>query len=68
MDKRKQLLGEDHPHTLMSMGNLANTYQSLGQWKDAEALEVIVMDKMKQLLREDHPDTLRGMGNLAITY
>jgi hypothetical protein len=26
MEKRKQLLGEDHPDTLTSMANLASTY------------------------------------------
>ena len=61
MDKRKQLLGEDHPDTLTSMQNLAITYRKLGQWKDAEVLEVVVMDKRKQLLGEDHPDTLTSM-------
>jgi Tetratricopeptide repeat len=26
MEKSKQVLGDDHPHTLLSMENLANTY------------------------------------------
>jgi hypothetical protein len=55
MEKRKQLLGEDHPDTLTSMGNLAATYRNQGRWKDAEVLEVVVMEKRKQLLGEDHP-------------
>jgi hypothetical protein len=39
MEKRKQLLGEDHPDTLSSMANLAATYRNQGRWKDAEVLE-----------------------------
>ena len=45
MEKRKQVLGDDHPDTLTSMGNLANTYRNQGHWKDAEALQVVVMEK-----------------------
>ena len=45
MEKRKELLGEDHPDTLLSMGNLAMTYQKQGRLKDAEVLELAVMEK-----------------------
>ena len=68
MEKRKQLLGEDHPDTLCSMGNLANTYRNQGRWNDAEELEVVVMEKSKQILGEDHPHTLLSLANLAAIY
>ncbi|KAF7761692.1 hypothetical protein Agabi119p4_9684 [Agaricus bisporus var. burnettii] len=68
VEKRKQLLGDDHPDTLRSMGNLAATYRKQGQRKEAEALQVVVMEKSKQLLGDDHPETLTSMGNLAATY
>ena len=47
MEKRRDLLGEEHPDTLTSMGNLASTYRNQGKWKEAEALEVVVMEKRK---------------------
>jgi len=68
MEKKKHLLGEEHPHTLTSMANLAATYRNQGKWKEAEALEVLVMEKRKHLLGEEHPDTLSSMTNLAATY
>src|SRR5260370_42169013 len=68
LEKRKELWGEDHPDTLLSMGNLASTYRNQGRLKDAEVLEVAVMEKRKELLGEDHPDTLRNMGNLESIY
>ncbi len=37
---RKRVLGEEHPFTLISMGNLVSTYRNQGQWKKAEELEV----------------------------
>jgi hypothetical protein len=36
--KQKKILGEDHPETLKVMGQLAKTYQSLGQFRRAEEL------------------------------
>ena len=50
MEKRKHLLGEEHPDTLTSMANLACTYRDQGKWKEAEALETVVMEKTKHLL------------------
>jgi len=68
MEKRMHALGEEHPDTLTSMGNLAATYWKQGQWKKAEALQVVVMEKRKHVLGEEHPGTLTSMGNLAATY
>ena len=68
IEKRKHLLGEEHPDTLTSMANLASTYRDQGKWKEAETLEVVVMEKRKHLLGEEYPDTLSSMANLASTY
>jgi nucleoside phosphorylase/tetratricopeptide (TPR) repeat protein len=65
---RKQVLGPEHPDTLISMAGLAATYCSQGRWKEAEVLEVQVMERHRQVLGPEHPDTLRSMGNLAATY
>ena len=70
MNLRKKLLGPEHPHTLMSMGNLAITYSNQGKWNEAEQLELQVMNLRlrKKLLGPEHPDTLKSMENIAITY
>ncbi|KAJ7828315.1 hypothetical protein B0H13DRAFT_1656383 [Mycena leptocephala] len=68
LEKQRQLLGADHLHTLVAMGNLALTYNKLGRYQEAESLESIVLEKQKQLLGADHPDTLFAMANLAATY
>ena len=36
---RKKLLGEEHPETLSSMANLAETYRNQGRWNEAEELQ-----------------------------
>ena len=68
MEKQKNILGEEHPDTLTTIGNLAATYRDQGQWKEAEALEEVVMEKTKHALGEEHSDTLTSMANLASTY
>ena len=67
-ERRKKVLGEEHPSTLTSMANLASTYRNQGRWKEAEELEVQVMETRKRVLGEEHPDTLTSMANLASTY
>ncbi|KAJ7861340.1 hypothetical protein B0H13DRAFT_2282467 [Mycena leptocephala] len=68
LSKQKQVLGDDHSHTLWVMEYLAITYERLGQYKQAEELQVVVLEKRKQVLGDDHPATLWAMGNLASTY
>ncbi|KAF3007144.1 hypothetical protein E8E15_000324 [Penicillium rubens] len=68
METSKTKLGEDHPDTLTSMGNLASTYWNQGRWDEAEQLFVQVMEMSKTKLGEDHPDTLASMANLAFSW
>jgi tetratricopeptide (TPR) repeat protein len=68
MQTRKRVLGDEHPDTLTSMGNLALTYSKQGQWDEAEELHVQVMQTMKRVLGHEHPSTLTSMANLAATY
>ena len=55
----------EHLHTLISMENLANTYQNQGRWKEAEQLEVQAMNMRTKLLGPNHPDTLKCMQTLT---
>ncbi|KAJ7742628.1 hypothetical protein B0H16DRAFT_1022404 [Mycena metata] len=68
LQKQKQVLGEDHPDTLHTMGTLANSYSDLGEHQKAKELRSVVLEKQTQFLGNDHPDTLRTMGNLASSY
>ncbi|KAJ7857869.1 hypothetical protein B0H13DRAFT_1902114 [Mycena leptocephala] len=68
LEEQKQILGDNHPDTLCTMGNLANAYSELGEHQKAKELNVIVIEKRKQFLGDNHPDTLRTIGNLANTY
>jgi len=68
LDKRKRILGEDHPDTLSSMGNLAALYESQGNYDAALPLCLECLDKQKRILGEDHPSTQTSMNNLGYLY
>ncbi|KAJ7734108.1 P-loop containing nucleoside triphosphate hydrolase protein [Mycena metata] len=61
LEKQKRVLGENHPDTLWTMGNLALSYSDLGEHQQAKDLMLIV-------LGDHHPNTLWTMGNLASSY
>jgi hypothetical protein len=44
LERRKQVLGIDHPDTLLTMEALALAYEKLGQFHMAEELEVVVLE------------------------
>ena len=50
------------------MGNLGNTYRSLGKYADAEEHQIKVLDARNRLFREDHPDTVLAMDILVNIY
>jgi hypothetical protein len=58
MEMSKRVLGAEHPGMLIAMGNLASTYKTQGQWKEAEELDIQVMETSKRVLGAEHPDTL----------
>ena len=67
LEVRARVLGEEHPDTLTSMGNLAVTLSAQGDHAGARQLEERVLEVRKRVLGEEHPSTLTSMGNLAVT-
>ncbi|KAJ6489792.1 hypothetical protein C8R45DRAFT_991796 [Mycena sanguinolenta] len=68
MEKQNQILGDGHPETLRTMGNLARTYTDLGQYTKAKELNVVVLERRSKILGENHSDTILAMNNLAKSY
>ncbi|KAF2185377.1 TPR-like protein [Zopfia rhizophila CBS 207.26] len=65
---RKRVLGQEHPSTLASIGNLASTFWGQGRCKEAEELIVQVMEIQKRVLGQEHPSILTNMANAALTF
>jgi tetratricopeptide (TPR) repeat protein len=67
LEIRRRILGEEHPDTITSMGNLAATLQAQGDLAGAQKLQEQVLEIMRRILGEEHPNTLTSMSNLAVT-
>jgi tetratricopeptide (TPR) repeat protein len=65
---RRRLLGEDHPDTLASMGDLAVLYRDQSKPARAELLLAKLLNIQRRVLGEDAPDTLESAHELAQIY
>ena len=68
LEKRKKILGVEHPDTILAMADLACTYADLGKYTETEKLENQILDLRKRILGVEHLDTIESMGNLACIY
>ncbi|WP_062437207.1 tetratricopeptide repeat protein [Herbidospora daliensis] len=64
----EQLLGGDHPHTLISRNDLADAYESAGDLGRAIPLYQQTLADRVRVLGGDHPHTLTSRNNLAYAY
>ncbi len=62
-----RVLGEEHPGTLKSMSELANTLSAQGDLAGARTFEEKALEVNTRVRGEEHPDTLSAMNNLAAT-
>ncbi|MBE1494957.1 hypothetical protein H4696_002057 [Amycolatopsis lexingtonensis] len=63
---RRDLLGEDHPHTLITASNLALALGSLGEHEQARELNEDTLARSRRVLGHDDPSTLTTASNLAL--
>ena len=61
------VLGDEHPATLVSMGNYASTLANQGDLDAARELQVRVLEVSQRVLGDEDPSTLTAMSNLAST-
>ena len=66
LNRRRRILGEDHPSTLGSASNLAVVLRALGDVQAARDLHQDTLDRMRRVLGPDHPDTLASANNLRL--
>ena len=64
---RQRSLGEDHPDTLLSKGNLASTLRQHGRLEEALFLDQCIVDARERMLGAEHFDTLSARASLAAT-
>ena len=64
----EDVLGPDHPKTLIACSNLAGAYRAVGRLGKAIELYERVLAEREKLLGPDHPKTLITRNNLAAAY
>jgi tetratricopeptide (TPR) repeat protein len=63
-----ELLGPNHPHTLMTAGSLAADLRSLGRYEEALKHDEATYASWVEIFGEDNPRTLIALSNLAVAY
>jgi len=68
LDLRRQKLGDEHPETLETMGELALLHRDRGHYDEARPLMEKAVEIRRASLGPDHPSTLTAMHNLGSIY
>ena len=67
-DKQGELLGAEHPSTLLTAGGIGRDLRGLGRFREALALDEQTYRARRDLLGPDDPGTLSSAHNLAVDY
>ena len=63
---QQELLGKEHPDTLVTMNNLAVVLRRRGKYEEAEEMHRQALGPQETVLGKENPDTLTSMNNLAL--
>jgi NB-ARC domain. len=68
LEEQQDLLGPEHPHTLMTAGGLAGDLRGLGRYPEALMRDEQTYAAWLEYFGEDHPRTLTALSNLAASH
>jgi eukaryotic-like serine/threonine-protein kinase len=68
LDRQKKILGNKHPHTLLSMVRLGHLYLDQKQWDKSEELFVEAVEGCRAALDRNHETAAGALGGLAAVY
>jgi CHAT domain-containing protein/tetratricopeptide (TPR) repeat protein len=63
-----QVLGPEHPYTIVALNDLASMYSELGDHGSAEPLLRHALAVRERILGPEHPHTALSLSNLALLY
>ncbi|RAY15952.1 tetratricopeptide repeat protein [Actinomadura craniellae] len=66
--RQRELLGEEHPHTLLTSGSLAAGLRALGEYANALDQDKVTHRSWSELFNENHSRTLAAANNLATSH
>ena len=62
---RQKLLGDDHPHCLWLLGDIAQSCFEAGDMETALGYHELALERRRHVLGPEHPDTMWTMNNLG---
>ncbi|MBB5868842.1 tetratricopeptide (TPR) repeat protein [Allocatelliglobosispora scoriae] len=65
---QRELLGDRHPHTVITMGSVGADLRGLGSYPQALELAATTHDAAMAVFGENHPRTLAAANNLAVSF
>ena len=65
LKQRRAVLGDDHPHTITSIGNLGALYNDMGRHDEGSALVREAAERSERVLGPMHIKSLRRRQNLV---
>jgi tetratricopeptide (TPR) repeat protein len=68
LEIQKRVNGPEHPDTLLTMANLANTLHDQKKDEEAESLYVATIAARRRVLGPEHPDTVKSETELVQIY
>ena len=68
LEAQRQVLGDEHLHSLRTMNGLATLYTGQGRYDEAETLLIEAVDIGRRKLREKHSKTLQFLNALIELY
>jgi non-specific serine/threonine protein kinase/serine/threonine-protein kinase len=65
LEKRRRVLGGEHPDTLISINNMGALLQAEGKIDQAEPYYREALEKRRRVLGDEHPHTLASIGSMG---
>jgi tetratricopeptide (TPR) repeat protein len=66
LEKFRRTLGEEHPYTLVSIGNMGSLLREQGRLSEAEPFHSEALEKRRRTLGEEHPQTITSINNMGV--
>ncbi len=66
LEVRRRVLGDEHPDTLASVGNMGALRRAQGRLVEAEPYYRDALEARRRVLGDEHPDTLVSINNMGV--
>ncbi|MFO0874019.1 MAG: serine/threonine-protein kinase [Phycisphaerales bacterium] len=66
LEIRRRVLGDDHPDTIVSIGDMGTLLQAQRKLAEAELYDRDALERHRRVLGDEHPGTLTSINNMGL--